>query len=686
MIRILVSAFLLCTAASVRLAAQTSGDRFEPLDVFELERVVDPQISPDGRQIVYVRSSFDIMTDRARTALWIVNRDGTGHRPLKSGSASYSQPRWSSDGTRLAFVSNQDDRSQVYVRWMDTGQEAKLTNLTQSPGGISWSPDGNWLAFSMFVPGRASPLSADLPTPPEGADWGPSFTIIDDLNYRADGEGYVKEGYNHLFVLPADGGTPRQITTGPYNHGGARWTPDGTALIFSANRHENRDLDPRNSDIYEVAIADGSITQLTDRQGPDGSPRVSPDGRLVAYTGFDDRLQGYQVTRLYVMNRDGSDSRLVTGEFDRDVQNPTWSRNGRRIFFQYDDQGTTYVASVSLNGEITQIAENVGGLSLGRPYSGGRYSLSGDDWVAYTHGTADHPADLAVARAGRNAARLTRLNEDLLGHKELGAVEEIWWESSYDGRRIQGWIVKPPGFDSTRQYPLILEIHGGPFANYGDRFAAEIQLYAAQGYVVLYTNPRGSTSYGEEFGNLIHHAYPGNDYDDLMSGVDAVLERGYVDAENLFVTGGSGGGVLSAWIVGKTDRFRAAAVQKPVINWYSFVLYSDGPGFFYKYWFPGLPWEYQEQYMARSPISLVGNVTTPTMLITGERDHRTPIAETEQYYAALKILGVEAVMVRVPDASHGIAARPSNLIAKVQYILAWFEKFRTGGDDMASHE
>ena len=569
---------------------------------------------------------------------------------------------------------------------MDTGQEAKLTNLTQSPGGISWSPDGNWLAFSMFVPGRASPLSADLPTPPEGADWGPSFTIIDDLNYRADGEGYVKEGYNHLFVLPADGGTPRQITTGPYNHGGARWTPDGTALIFSANRHENRDLDPRNSDIYEVAIADGSITQLTDRQGPDGSPRVSPDGRLVAYTGFDDRLQGYQVTRLYVMNRDGSDSRLVTGEFDRDVQNPTWSRNGRRIFFQYDDQGTTYVASVSLNGEITQIAENVGGLSLGRPYSGGRYSLSGDDWVAYTHGTADHPADLAVARAGRNAARLTRLNEDLLGHKELGAVEEIWWESSYDGRRIQGWIVKPPGFDSTRQYPLILEIHGGPFANYGDRFAAEIQLYAAQGYVVLYTNPRGSTSYGEEFGNLIHHAYPGNDYDDLMSGVDAVLERGYVDAENLFVTGGSGGGVLSAWIVGKTDRFRAAAVQKPVINWYSFVLYSDGPGFFYKYWFPGLPWEYQEQYMARSPISLVGNVTTPTMLITGERDHRTPIAETEQYYAALKILGVEAVMVRVPDASHGIAARPSNLIAKVQYILAWFEKFRTGGDDMASHE
>jgi len=221
-----------------------------------------------------------------------------------------------------------------------------------------------------------------------------------------------------------------------------------------------------------------------------------------------------------------------------------------------------------------------------------------------------------------------------------------------------------------------LEIHGGPFASYSPWFAMEIQLYTSAGYVVLYTNPRGSTSYGGEFGNLIHHNYPGEDYDDLMSGVDALIAKGFIDENNLFVTGGSGGGVLSSWIVGKTNRFKAAVVAKPVINWYSFVLYSDGPGFFYKYWFPGLPWENTEHYMKRSPISLVGNVKTPTMLLTGEDDYRTPISESEQFYAALKIQKVDAAMVRIPGASHGIAARPSNLIAKVAAVLSWFEKYR----------
>ena len=223
---------------------------------------------------------------------------------------------------------------------------------------------------------------------------------------------------------------------------------------------------------------------------------------------------------------------------------------------------------------------------------------------------------------------------------------------------------------------MILEIHGGPFLNYGARFAAEIQLYAAAGYVVLYTNPRGSTSYGQEFGNLIHHNYPGEDYHDLMSGVQAVVEKNYIDTRNLFITGGSGGGVLTAWTIGQTSLFRAAVVAKPVINWTSFVLYADNPAFFYKYWFPGLPWQYPEQYRQRSPLSLVGEVTTPTMLLTGEQDYRTPIAESEQYYTALKLQGVDAAMVRIPEASHGIAAQPSQLIAKVAYILGWFEKYR----------
>jgi acylaminoacyl-peptidase len=316
-------------------------------------------------------------------------------------------------------------------------------------------------------------------------------------------------------------------------------------------------------------------------------------------------------------------------------------------------------------------------MSLGRPYSDGAYSVSESGRYAYTFGSVHNPSDLAVGY-NKSSKRLTFLNKDLFDHKQLGDVEEVWFKSSFDERLIQGWLVKPPNFDSSKKYPLILEIHGGPFSNYGFRFSAEVQLFASKGYMVLYTNPRGSTSYGKEFANLIHHNYPSQDYDDLMSGVDHILKRSYIDKDNLFVTGGSGGGVLTAWIIGKTDRFKAAVVAKPVINWYSFVLYADNINVYYKYWFPGLPWDNLKHYMDRSPISYVGNVKTPTMLLTGEQDFRTPIAESEQFYAGLKLNKVESMLVRIPGASHGIAARPSNLITKVNAIIAWFDKYRDG--------
>jgi acylaminoacyl-peptidase len=445
--------------------------------------------------------------------------------------------------------------------------------------------------------------------------------------------------------------------------------------VFSANRREDWEYDPVNSEVFEVSIADGTIKALTERQGPDSNPIVSPNGKYIAYTGYDDRYQGYQLSRLYVMDRDGSNGRLVSGDFDRDVGGVEWAADGRGVYFSYSDKGNGKIGYMSLRGRQRVVAANVGGTSLGRPYSSGSYSVARNGRIAFTHTAPDHPADVAVVR-GNSERRLTRLNDDLLKHKTLGEVEEIWYKSSFDDREIQGWIVKPPEFDADKKYPLILEIHGGPFADYGDRFTVECQLYAAAGYVVLYTNPRGSTSYGEEFGNLIHHNYPGEDFDDLMSGVDAVIERGYINPDQLFVTGGSGGGVLSSWIVGHTDRFAAAVVAKPVINWYSFVLTADMYNFFYKYWFPGLPWEYQDHYMKRSPLSYVGNVTTPTMLLTGERDFRTPMSESEQFYQALQLRKVESALVRIPDASHGITARPSNLIAKVAHVLAWFEKYR----------
>lgn len=657
--------------------------RFKPQDVFQLEYASDPQISPDGKRIVYVRNFFDIMTDRRRSNLWIINYDGTDHRPLTTGNANDSWPRWSPDGTRLVYVSSNDGTTQLYARWMDTGQTAKLTNLTHSPRGIVWSPDGRWIAFSMLVP-QVPPAFTKLPPKPEGAEWAPAPVVIEKLKYRADGSGYLEDGYSHLFVLPAEGGTPRQITAGDFHHGSTpAWTRDSKTLIFSANRHADWEYDPLNSEIYSVFLADESITALTDRQGPDSNPVLSQDGKRIAYLGFDDQYQGYQVTRLYLMNLDGSGKRLISAEFDRDIRNPAWSGDGKGLFFRYDDQGNSRIGYMSLNGKYQTLARDLGGTTLGRPYASGSFSVTGKGRFAYTQTRPPYPADVATGRVGSSQiSRLTHLNEDLLGHKQLAPVEEFWCASSYDGRKLQGWVAKPPDFDPHQKYPLILEIHGGPFANYGDRFTSEIQLYAAAGYVVVYANPRGSTSYGAEFGNLIHQNYPGQDYDDLMSCVDAVLERGYVDADNLFVTGGSGGGVLTSWIVGKTDRFRAAVVAKPVINWYSFVLTADSYNFFYKYWFPGFPWDYPEHYLERSPLSLVGNVKTPTMLLTGEADYRTPISESEQYYQALKLRQVDAALVRIPGASHGIAARPSHLIAKVAHVLEWFQRHRTTGQEV----
>ena len=658
-------------------ASLTAQSHFESMDVFELEWASNPQISPDGSRVLYERNSMDIMEDKSRRELWIVNTDGTDHRRLSKGSAA----RWSPDGTKLAYI----DDSQIHLRWMDTGAAAKLTQLTKSPRGITWSPNGQHIAFSMLVP-EPPPQIATLPKKPEGAKWADPPKLITRLKNRADGVGYLDHGFYHLFVLPVEGGTPRQVTSGSFHHRDAPvWTPDSQSLVFSANRNEDWEYEFRNSEIYKVSVADGTVETLTNRNGPDRSPTVSPDGRHIAYLGYDDHIRTYQVTGLYVMNADGGAKRLLTQDLDRSASNPTWAPDGRGIFFQYDDEGNTKVAHVTPEGEVRVLADNLGGASYGRPYGDGSFSISDDGRVAFTVTRPEHPGDVAVgARDEAGIERITFLNDDLLANKTLGGVEEIWWESSFDALRIQGWIVTPPDFDPSRKYPLILEIHGGPVSNYGDRFSSEIQLYATAGYVVLYANPRGSTSYGAAFGDLLYHDYPGQDYDDLMSGVDAVIDRGYIDTRNLFVTGGSAGGIMTAWIVGKTDRFRAAVAAKPVINWYSKVLVADNYYGYHNYRYPGSPWENPEAYMKFSPISLVGNVTTPTMMLVGDADLRTPISESEQFFHALKLRRIDTALVRIPGASHNIVRRPSQLIAKVTYVLAWFEKYRIGNGTVST--
>ncbi len=653
-------------------------DLFGLLDLFELEYASDPQISPDGTQVAYVRMSMDIMKDRRQSSLWILNSDGSEHRPLVSGTKGVSSPRWSPDGKRLLYVASTDESNQIHLLWLDSGITAELTNLQRSPSGITWSPDGEHIAFTMTVAETSEPI-ASLPTPPKGADWATPPTVIQHLNYRSDGAGYLEVTSTHVFTIPDEGGTPRQLTRGHANYQGTpSFTPDGKGLLISGRRKKEWEYDPLNSEVFHIKFSDRSITPLTNRSGPDHSPVVSPDGKLVAFVGFDDKLQGYRVSLLSVMNIDGSGKRVLTNDLDRSVQSPRWDAKGESIFFSYSDRGNSKIARITLDGKITTLAHDLGGTSLGRPYSSGSFSVARNGKIAFTHTNPSRPADIAIKNENRSTPDvITSLCADVLAHRSLAPVEEIWVDSSHDQKPVQGWVALPPDYEEGKRYPLILEIHGGPFANYGDRFSAEIQLYAASGYVVLYMNPRGSTSYGEEFGNLIHHNYPGEDYDDLMTGVDALIDRKLVDPAQLFVTGGSGGGVLTAWIVGKTNRFSAAVVAKPVINWTSFALTADMYPFFYKYWFPGFPWDHQDQYWRRSPLSLVGNVTTPTMLLTGEQDHRTPIAESEQYYQALKLRKVDSAFVRIPGASHGIARRPSQLMAKVAYILGWFERYRT---------
>lgn len=668
---------VVCSWLLVAFPLLAQSQRLEPMDFFRVQVASDPQISPDAKRIVYVRNSADISTDRRVSNLWIVNFDGSDHRPLTTGLYGDISPRWSPDGTRIAFVSDRDGKSQLYVRWMDSGQIAKLTDLDYPPAGVSWSPDGKQLVFTSLVP-SAPPKIATLPAAPEGAKWADPPKIYEDLIYRFNGPGYLKPGYTQVFVVSADGGAARQVTTGNYPHGPAtgelggsyaRWAPEGKSLIVSMNGTADYEYDPFHTELFEISLADGAVKQITHRKGPNESPEISPDGKLIVYTGYDDRYQGHQTGHLYICNRDGSNPHMITAQLDRDVMGPHWSADNKALFFAYADQGDTKLAYLLLDGSVRVLAEH---LNMGESFS-----VSKTNAYAVQYDTPSDPGDVAVASVSAPTLNvLTSLNRELFTAKKLGAVEEVWYESSVDKRKIEGWIIKPPDFDPAKKYPLILQIHGGPFSNYGDRFDLQAQIWAAKDYVVLYTNPRGSTSYGEEFANLIHHAYPGDDFFDLNSGVDAIVAKGYIDSDNLFVTGGSGGGVLTCWMIDRTTRFRAAASLYPVINWYSWTLTSDIPLIGTKYWFPGDPWDHTEDYMKRSVISRVKDVKTPTLLMTGEDDFRTPISEAEQYYAALKLLKVESALVRFPGEPHGLTRRPSHQMAKAVYVLNWFESHR----------
>lgn len=660
-------------ASNERESLTTDSERyFKSEDIFNLEYVSEVQVSPNGKYVAYVRRSNDIMSDSSRANVWLASVDGKSHRPLLSSKKSYYSIRWSPDGSRLAYLSNEEGKPQLYVRWMDTGQTALVTNVTSNPSNITWSPDGKHIAFTMSVDAKEKPLDVKMPKKPDGAKWSPSFQYITKARYQADGRGILEPAYTHIFIVPADGGTARQLTSGNYHHNGRlSFSPDSDKIYFSANRSDNWEYEPVEGDIFSVDMM-GNIAQLTNDKGLESSPVVSPDGKHIAYARRDDEKVMYKNSYLYVMKSDGTDAQNLTKDIDNSVSNFHWKDN-KHVYFQQSVRGLAQVDVVSLSGSVKAVAKGLGGTTLGRPYVFGTYHAV-DDVVAYTKGRTDRPADLYVTT--RNERQLTALNEDVLGHKQLGEVKEIVYPSSIDGEEIQGWYILPPNYDSSKTYPLILEIHGGPNLAYGPVFTAELQRMAAEGYVVFYDNHRGSTGYGERFALLLQGKYSSEyDFSDHMSGVDALIEKGIADPERLFITGGSAGGIASAYAIGLTNRFKAAVVAKPVINWLSKVLTADSGLYQIPFQFPGMPWDNVEHYWKRSPLSLVGNVTTPTMLITGVEDKRTPMSETEQFYQALKIQKVDSVLVKVPGSPHGIASKPSRMIGKVENILAWFKKY-----------
>ncbi len=659
--------------------AEENFSVFEPMDVFDLEWASDPRVSPDGKTIVYVRKSNDIMKDRERSNLWQVSTDGSDHRPLYSGLNSIKSPRWSPNGEKLAFISNDTGSQQIHVRWFDSGDTAVISQLQASPSNLSWSPDGKWLAFTMNVKAPTKSI-AEPRTKPEGATWAKKPITVTTTRYQYDGQGIVEPAYRHVFIVPADGGTSRQLTEGNFNHyGSLAWSPNSDQVFFSAYRSDDWELVSDEADIYSVNISTKKLKQITNQSGAERSPVISPNGRLIAFIKEERRPLAYTPDQIAIMDLNGENIRILSEALDGDASNLLWAGNSQALYYTYDERGIRKIGQATIKGSLRPVIKGVGGTTIGRPYlSGGFHANNGT--LAFTHGTSDRPANIAIIQDDQ-AQILTRLNEDLLGHRRLGSVKEITYKSSFDGQEIQGWYITPPDFDPSKKYPLILEIHGGPHLAYGPYFSAELQIMAAAGYVVFYNNYRGSLSYGDDFALLLQYKYSSKeDFADHMSGIDKLIDLGFIDDENLFIAGGSAGGIATAYAVGLTDRFNAAVAAKPVINWLSKPLTADSMVGQIYHQFPGPPWEHVDHYWERSPLSLMGNVITPTMLITGENDRRTPISETEQFYQALRLRGVDSAMVRLPDTSHGIASRPSRLISKVDHILAWFERYKTDKD------
>jgi len=670
-LRIAAASFAFATVATAAFAqtAARPQNRIALEQYLDWEDVQAPQLSRDGSQILFTRRWVDKMNDKWESSIWLMNADGTHQRALVQGSDVH----WSPDGKRIAYVGKgEPNGSQIFVRWMDAeGAATQISHLTDAPSSIEWSPDGKSLAFTMNVPVKDT-WRIPMPTPPKGAKWTEAPKVVTRLNYRSDRVGYTDDGIRHIFVIPSDGGTPRQITTGDWAASAPSFSADGKTIVFSSLREKDAESAFRKSQIYAANLETGEIKQISHRAGTNGSPEFSPDGKMIAFMSADSvDHSAWAETKLWVMNADGSNAHIVSGNLDRPISGVVWAQDNTGVYFNVESEGSKNLYFATATGQPHPVTAGKQVLTV--------TGVSRSGLAVGLRTTPTKPNDVVtftIPKTGTTSqfSQLTAVNDDVLAGKELAQTEEIWYTSK-DGLKIQGWVVKPPGFTPSKKYPLILDIHGGPQSMYNVGFSFARQDNAADGFVVLYTNPRGSTGYGEKFTNEIRNAYPGKDFDDLMAGVDTVVGRGYIDQKNMFVTGCSGGGVLTAWTVGHTNRFAAAASLCPVINWISFVGETDGAGWYQNFEKPF--WEDPSEYLRRSPIMYVGNVKTPTLLMTGVLDLRTPIPQIEEYYRALKMRGIPTAMIRMNNEYHGTSSTPSNFLRTQLYLRDWFNKYGT---------